>query len=255
MIFNIISGILIFVVLLFFVALKLKDNSIVDIGWGIGFIIISIISLISGGKFLPAGLLVSTLVTIWGLRLALHIFIRGRGKGEDFRYKKWREEWGKTLVIRSFFQIFILQGFFMLVIGIPIIVTNSSTREGLNIIDFIGAIIWIIGFIFQAVSDFQLLKFKKNPASKGKIMKDGLWKYSRHPNYFGESVMWWGIFIISISSGNYFFSVISPLTITFLLLKVSGVPMLEEKYRDNDEYQDYIRKTSAFFPRKPLNIN
>jgi steroid 5-alpha reductase family enzyme len=183
--------------------------------------------------------------------LTLHIFLRNHGKPEDFRYANWRKEWGKHVVIRSFFQVFMLQGFFMFIIALPIIITKASVPQKLGFIEIAGSIIWLIGFLFEAIGDYQLLKFKKLPENKGKIITTGLWKYTRHPNYFGECVMWWGIFIVSIPSGYFYISVISPLVLTWLLTRVSGVPMLEEKYKGNEEFEQYAKKTNSFVPWFP----
>jgi len=235
----------------FAVALLRKDNSIVDIAWGPGFIIVALLTFFLEEGFEARHVLISGLVLVWGMRLALHIYLRNRGRGEDFRYAKWRREWGKWVVPRSFFQIFMLQGVFLILIALPIILVNGSSEEGLNLLDAAGAVPWFVGFFFEAVGDSQLSRFKKNPENRGRIMTDGLWKYTRHPNYFGEAAMWWGIFLIALSVRNGWAAVISPLTITFLLLKVSGVAMLEKKYAGNSEFAAYARRTSAFFPWFP----
>ena len=248
MLIAIITSVLVFVTTFFIFALLKKDNSIIDIGWGLGFILISLVSLFFCEKLGAKQLLLNTLVIIWGLRLASYLFIRNHNRGEDFRYKKWREEWKKYFVLRSFFQVFLLQGLFMLIIALPIINTNASSATTINFINIIGSLLWLVGFYFQAVGDYQLFKFKKDPKNKNQVMRFGLWKYTRHPNYFGEATMWWGIFLMSLGSGKDFISLISPITINFLLLKVSGVPMLEEKYKDNLEYQNYIKNTNSFFP-------
>lgn len=240
--------IFIFMNFMYLLALRLKDNSIVDIGWGIGFIIVSLAMLFDRGTFYPRQLLITALVILWGLRLALYIFMRNKGKGEDFRYKQWRNEWGKTIYWRSYLQVFMLQGAIMFVIALPLMQVNASNSSELLPADFIGAAVWLIGFLFEAVGDGQMMRFKNNPANKGKIMRYGLWKYTRHPNYFGEALLWWGIFIIAAGAGNIFISVISPVALTYLLLRVSGVAMLEKKYTGNPEYDEYIRTTSSFVP-------
>lgn len=240
-----------FMLVMFTIAQVIKDNSIVDIGWGIGFIIVTITGLLFADTFIQRQLLVATLVVIWGLRLSVHIFIRNAGKPEDFRYAQWRKEWGKWAVVRAFFQVFMLQGAIMFVIALPIMMVNASTVSGLNGYDAIGLLVWVIGFFFEAVGDYQLYAFKKGGANKGKIIKHGLWKYTRHPNYFGEVVQWWGIFIIAASAGYWYVSIISPVILTWLILKVSGIPMLEEKYKDHPDWSEYAAKTNAFFPAPP----
>jgi steroid 5-alpha reductase family enzyme len=239
----------VYMTLFFMLAQALKDNGIVDIGWGIGFIVLSTVLVFSDLDIGHRQFVLYLLVLIWGCRLALHIYFRNAGKPEDFRYANWRKEWGKYVVIRAFLQVFMLQGFFMLVIALPILMVKADANNTpLNIVDVIGILVWTIGFYFEAVGDYQMLQFKKQPENKGKIIMSGLWKYTRHPNYFGECVMWWGIFIISISAGNFYISIVSPIILTWLLTRVSGVPMLEEKYKGNKEWEAYAAKTNAFIP-------
>jgi steroid 5-alpha reductase family enzyme len=181
----------------------------------------------------------------------LHIGWRNRSKPEDHRYRLWREEWGDSFLIRTFLQVFLLQGFLVLVISLP--VTWSLTHNGppFRSLDAVGFSLWLLGFLFEAIGDFQLLQFKSNPTNKGKIMTSGLWRYTRHPNYFGEVTLWWGIFIICFSVPGSYWTVVGPLTITHLILKVSGTPMLEKRFADNPEYAEYVHNTSAFFPLPP----
>lgn len=229
----------------FIISLIKKRNDVADVFWGIGFVLVAWVIFLFFGNFNLHSVLVNILVTIWGVRLALHIGWRNRGKSEDFRYKAWREEWGKTFFWRSYLQVFILQGVFLFLISLPIVFVNSRKTE-FGVFDILGLVIWLIGFFFEAVGDYQLLQFTKNPSYKGKIIQTGLWKYTRHPNYFGEVVLWWGIFCFALPFG--FWTIISPLTISFLLLKVSGIPMLEKKYENNPEFAEYKKRTSAFFP-------
>jgi steroid 5-alpha reductase family enzyme len=215
----------------YIIALIKKDNSVVDIAWGIGFILIALLTF-----FLEGGFEVR------------HIL------GEDFRYAQGRREWGKWFLVRSFFQIFMLQGFLMLIIAYPVMLVNHSRETGISFLDGAGFVIWFLGFFFEAAGDYQLARFKRNPGNKGKIMKYGLWIYTRHPNYFGETAMWWGIFLIALSVKAGWTAVISPLLITFLLLRVSGVTMLEKKYVGNKDFEEYARRTSAFFPWFPKKV-
>ena len=242
------AAVFLYMLFMFFAALLKKDNSIVDIAWGGGFILLALLTFILNGGRTLRSLIVTCLVVIWGSRLALYIFLRHRGKGEDFRYAKWRKDWGRWFILRSFFQIFMLQGLLLLIISYSVILVNHSPKVGLTILDYVGVLVWLIGFFFEAVGDYQLSRFKKNPENKGRIMKYGLWRYTRHPNYFGEAVMWWGIFLIALSVRYGWTAVISPLVITFLLLRVSGVIMLEKKYKENEEYAAYAQRTSAFLP-------
>ena len=248
------AAVFLYMVLMFLIALVKKDNSIVDIAWGGGFIVVSILTFFLDGEITLRSLIVTCLVVVWGSRLAVYIYIRHRGKGEDFRYARWRNEWGKWFILRSFFQIFLLQGLLLMIISYSVILVNNSSKEGLGILDYIGVLVWLIGFFFEAVGDYQLSRFKRKPENKGKIMTEGLWRFTRHPNYFGEAVMWWGIFLITLSVRYGWTAVISPLVITFLLLRVSGVILLEKKYKKNEEYAEYARRTNAFLPGPPKNI-
>ena len=228
-----------------------RDNSIVDIAWGIGFIFVAMVSFFQETGFETRHILVTVLIIIWGTRLAAHIAIRNKGRGEDFRYAQWRKDWGRWFFVRSFFQVFMLQGFLLLIIGYPLILINHSRETGIVFLDILGLIIWLTGFFFEAVGDYQLSKFKRKAENKGKIMTQGLWRFTRHPNYFGETAMWWGIFLIAFSVRSGWTAIVSPLMITFLLLRVSGITMLEKKYAGDEEFEEYAKRTSAFFPWFP----
>ena len=183
--------------------------------------------------------------------MASHIYFRNRGKKEDFRYLAWRKAWGKTFFWRSYLQIYLFQGFLLLIVVSPIILVGTFEQQPLGFLDFAGILIWVFGFIFEAVGDYQLSQFVTNPKNNGKILKSGLWKYTRHPNYFGEVVLWWGVFLIAFSSALGWLALASPILITFLILFVSGVPMLEKKYVGNEAYEEYAKKTNKFFPWIP----
>jgi len=237
-----------------FVAGQLKNNnSIVDIFWGLGFVIAAVYAIIANKAYTPISLIIALLVSIWGIRLTYHIGKRNIGKPEDFRYVNFRNQWGdKWVKTKAFFQVYMLQYLMLLLISSAYLNIILKKQEGINVLDILGIGIWCVGFYFESKSDHELKIFKKDPKNKGKIMTKGLFKYSRHPNYFGEAVMWWGIYIVGISSGGWMF-IISPLTITFLVRFVSGVPMLEKHYEDNEAFQQYAEKTSIFipwFPRK-----
>lgn len=247
-------SVFVYMTIVFLSALEKKDNSIVDVAWGPGFVGVAILTFFLNEGWTVRHIIISGLVFIWGMRLAIHIGVRKRGKGEDFRYAKWRQDWGRWFVLRSFFQIFMLQGVFLFIIALPIVLINLSHREDLTAFDFLGIGVWCIGFIFEAVGDYQLRQFKKRQENKGKIMTTGLWKYTRHPNYFGEVVLWWGIFSLALSVENGWIAVLSPLLISFLLLRVSGVTMLEKKYAGNLDFEAYAIRTNAFFPWFPKKI-
>ena len=242
--------ILVHATLWFLFSLIKKRNDVADIGWGTGFIVL-VVFLFVTQPYSPTTILVYALVILWGFRLSLHIGLRSQGKAEDFRYLKWREEWGKSFLIRSYLKVYVLQGFFMLIISAPILITAMAKDMSINVFTIIGFILWLMGFAFETIGDYQLSVYIKQKKNKGDIMQTGLWRYTRHPNYFGEILLWWGIFIISLPLENGIFGIISPLTITFLLLYVSGIPMLEAKYKDNLQFKEYKRRTSAFFPLPP----
>jgi steroid 5-alpha reductase family enzyme len=235
--------------LLWFVAAIIKkDNSIIDIAWGLGFMVIAGVNLLISQALSVRQLLITVLIIIWAARLAGYIFFRNKDRGEDFRYAKWRAEWGNKIIIKTFINVFMLQGFLMLIVAYPVILVNNTAQARLNFLDILGLLVWLTGFFFESVGDYQLFKFKKNRSNQGKIMTSGLWKYTRHPNYFGEATIWWGIFLIALSAPYGLTAIISPVLMVFLLLKVSGAPMLEKKYKGNIEFMEYARKTSSFIP-------
>ncbi len=236
----------------FFLSLILRRNDIADVLWGAGFIVLSWTTYFFFQNESLRGLVASLLVTVWGMRLSSHIFSRIRNKPEDFRYKAWREQWGKWFFIRSYLQIYLLQTIFMCIVAMPVLFINAyDTSRQLQGLDIAGIIIWSIGFYFEAVGDWQLSAHIKNPKNKGKLMTEGLWQYTRHPNYFGEVVQWWGIFLISLSVSGGWMSVIGPALISYLIVFVSGVPMLEKKYAGRPDFEEYKKKTSVFFPQLP----
>lgn len=238
--------------MLWLVSLALKDSSIVDIFWGIGFIIIAWLTFtVSQQGYLPRQLLVAVLVTIWGLRLALHIGIRNRGRPEDFRYAKWRKESGPRWWWMSFFKVFLLQGFLMWIVSTPIVAAMTSGFPAiLSPFDMTGVFLWGIGLVFESIADLQLKRFKAEKSNRGKVLTTGLWKYTRHPNYFGEAVLWWGYYTIALAAGRWW-TIFSPILMTFLLLKISGVAMLERSIGSRPGYKAYMEKTNAFVPWFP----
>jgi len=232
----------------FIMSLEKNRNDIADIAWGLGFVMMAWLSYFVSGQTSIRSILVCVLVTIWGLRLAWYIHKRNHGKPEDYRYRKWREDWGRWFYLRSYFQVYILQGILLFMVVSPVILINESEEVSLVIFDFVGILVWIIGFVFETVGDAQLAAFRKNPVNKGKLIKSGLWKYSRHPNYFGEVTQWWGIWFFTFGVGQAGFGLIGPVTITLLILFVSGIPLLEKKYEGRRDWEEYKKKTSRFFP-------
>ena len=237
--------------LVFMVSLIRRRNDVADSAWGLGFVLLAWVSLAISGSITGRGLLVSALVSIWGLRLAWHISARNQNKGEDARYLVWRRQWGKWFYLRSYGQVYLFQGVLIFIISLPVLFVNRVSGPALGWLDLIGVAIWLIGFIFEAVGDAQLARFIKDPTNKGRLMQSGLWRFTRHPNYFGEVTQWWGIWLIALAVPNGLISIIGPLTITFLILKVSGISMLEKQMAKKPEFADYKRRTSIFIPWPP----
>lgn len=232
----------------FLFSLFKKRNDVADVAWGLGFVLLAWVSFYLSGASGARELIVSLLVSVWGLRLAWHIYKRNKGKLEDYRYQKWRIDWGRWFYLRSYFQVYLLQGALLFLIVLPVLVINKNFGSLLGVFDFVGVAVWLIGFYFEAVGDAELARFIKNPENKGKLLQSGLWAYTRHPNYFGEVVQWWGIWLVALSVPGGVFTIIGPLTITFLILKVSGIPMLEKKMEEHPDFAEYKRRTSMFIP-------
>ena len=238
---------------LWLVSLAIRNASIVDIFWGAGFVVIATITFVQSDGYPARKLLITYMAVIWGLRLAIHIGWRNHGKGEDFRYQAMRKRIGERFALVSLFTVFGLQGVLMWVISLPLQIAQISREPArLTWLDLFGAGLWVIGFLFEAIGDLQLTLFRVNPANKGKVMDRGLWAYTRHPNYFGDALLWWGFFVIALATPPGWWTVISPVLMTTLLMKVSGVALLEKTLvKTRPEYRYYVRRTSAFFPRPP----
>lgn len=232
----------------FVVSLFKKRNDVADVAWGLGFTLMAWTSLLLSGNFVTRGLLVSILVSVWGLRLAWHIHARNKGRGEDYRYAAWRAGWGRWFYVRSYLQVYVLQAVLLFAISLPVLVINHMSKSPLGWLDVLGVAVWLVGFYFEAVGDAQLGRFIKDPANKGKLMTHGLWQYTRHPNYFGEVTQWWGVWLLALSVPFGGWTVVGPLTITVLILFVSGVPMLEKKMVQHPAFVTYKKSTSMFFP-------
>jgi steroid 5-alpha reductase family enzyme len=240
-----------YMTLWFLISLIKKRNDVADVAWGLGFVLLAWTSFFLSGSSGARGVLAGILVSIWGLRLAWHIHARHRGKPEDFRYMAWRREWGKWFYARSYAQVYLLQGALLFIVALPVVTINRNTGGTFGLFDGIGACVWLFGFLFESVGDAELARFAKDPLNRGKILQSGLWRYTRHPNYFGEVVQWWGIWLMAVAVPGDWFSIVGPLTITFLILKVSGIPMLEKKMAENPDFAEYKSKTSVFLPRFP----
>lgn len=238
--------------LLWIISLLKNDASIVDVFWGLGFIIVSLFYFNLQIDPATRQWLVIALVVIWGLRLALHILQRNWGHGEDPRYRAWREQAGKAFWWKSYFKVFLLQGLVLWLVSWPLLAAQQSTKTLWTMFDVIGITLWSLGFFFEAIGDFQLARFKRNSLNKGKVMRAGLWRYTRHPNYFGEALIWWGFYAFALNTSSNWWTIISPMLMTFLLMRVSGVAMLEKSLVvTKPEYKNYIESTNAFFPGFP----
>lgn len=238
--------------LLWLLSLKLKDASIVDIFWGLGFAMVAVTTYLATDGFAGRKQLITALTIIWGVRLAWHIGSRNIGKGEDYRYQAMRKKLGAKFPIMSLFTVFLLQGALMWLISMPLQAAQIPAQpDRLTVWDSAGLLVWIVGFLFEAIGDWQLRRFKSDPANKGKLMDQGLWAFTRHPNYFGDALLWWGFYLIACAAGAWW-TVFSPALMTFLLLKVSGVAMLERSLtKTKPEYEAYARRTNAFLPWFP----
>ncbi|MFK7819996.1 MAG: DUF1295 domain-containing protein [Planctomycetaceae bacterium] len=241
----------IMMVAVWLISLLIRDVGIVDIGWGIGFVLIAWVTFISS-KQTTRCWLISILVTTWGLRLAGYLAKRNLGKGEDYRYVAMRERHGSRFPTVSLFTVFGLQGVVMLIVALPILTGQTQQADApIDVITMAGCVVWLVGFIFEAGGDWQLARFKSNPQNKGKVLDRGLWKYTRHPNYFGDFAIWWGTYLIAFGSGGTWWSAVGPAVMSVFLMKFSGVGLLEKNLTRKPGYADYIARTNAFFPWFP----
>lgn len=250
-----ITSIVIFIYynLCFIISIIKKRNDVADIAWGLGFIIAALCPIFLYKYLNIKNIITTTLVIAWGLRIALHIYLRNKGKKEDYRYAAWRESWGKYFYLRTYLQVFLLQGVLLIIIVSPVLLINATQASTLTVLDFMGIIVWIFGFLCESVADHQLTCFLKDPANKGLLLMNGLWRYSRHPNYFGEITQWWGLFLVALSTPWGFLTIIGPLTITFLIINISGIPLLEKKMSEHPAFEVYKNKTSMLIPWPPKN--
>ncbi|MEI5995527.1 DUF1295 domain-containing protein [Candidatus Enterococcus mansonii] len=234
---------------LFFWAQALHNNSIVDLAWGLGFVIVALTGYITMPQKTTISTIIVILVAIWGVRLFLHLAKRNIGKPEDYRYVNMRKRWGTHWVkLKTYLNVFVLQGVLLLIVSMPILFVVTSSVNDFYWWNGLGIIIWLLGFVFETIGDYELTQFKKDSRNKGKLLTTGLWSITRHPNYFGEALSWWGIFLISLNTTRNMWGIIGPITITLLLLFVSGVPLLEKKYKDRPDFIAYAKKTSKFVP-------
>ena len=237
--------------LLWVVSLLRRDVSIIDIFWGCGFVLVTWISLATADRLQPGSGLLALMVTLWGLRLAGYLAWRKSGKPEDYRYVAMRRQHGKRFPLVSLVTVFGLQGILIWIISLPIQVGISSA-PGWPWAASLGVTLWSIGLFFESVGDYQLARFKADPANRGRVLDRGLWRYTRHPNYFGDFLVWWGIYLVAMQPSSWWWTVVGPLLMSVLLIRVSGVKLLESSLQTRvTGYDQYIRNTSAFFPRPP----
>ena len=238
--------------LLWLASLWLANASIVDMWWGPAFVLALAVYLQFALPAHPRGWLILGTTTLWALRLAWYIGQRNVGHGEDPRYRAWREQHGGRWWWRSYLQVFVLQAVIAWMVSSPLSFAARGDAPFPSILDLTGTVLFVVGLLFEAVADAQLAAFKRNPASHGQVMDRGLWRYSRHPNYFGEALLWWGFGLIGASAPGGWVGLIGPLLMTFLLLRVSGVALLERGLvKTRPGYADYVARTSAFVPWFP----
>src|SRR3990167_8650123 len=223
----------------------MQNNNVLDIAWGLGFIMVALFTINKNGLYLPAQLLATTLVIAWAFRITVYLFIRNYGKPEDIRFVQAAAHWGNRRSLYSFIFFYLMQGALTILICIPLIFINSSSSGSLTFLSIIGAAIWLLGISIETIADIQLYTYLKNPAHHGLIMQSGLWKYSRHPNYFGEITLWWGIWLIALSIPYGWMTIVGPVTITSIILFLSGTPMTEKQLSKLAGFQEYKAKTSV----------
>jgi steroid 5-alpha reductase family enzyme len=236
------------------VSVVVRNASIVDVAWSLNFLAVASLGVLVGEGLMARRVLVLVLVLVWSLRLSLHIAVRNHGKGEDYRYRAFRERYGPDRYWWvSLFQVFWLQGGIAFVVSAPLLVAAAGVSpEALTWADLLGAILWLVGFAFEAIGDAQLDAFKRDRGNAGKVMDRGLWRYTRHPNYFGDATLWWGYGLIGLLAPWGWAALIGPVVMTLMLLKVSGVAMLERTIATRRPgYEEYVRRTSAFIPLPP----
>ena len=234
------------------VSVAVKDSSIVDIFWGSGFVVIGWVSFAIADGAPERRWLLAMLTTLWGLRLTIHLARRNLGHGEDFRYQAMRAKAGASWPLRSLWAVFWAQGILMWLVSLPVQVgQQGDTAGGWGWLVVAGIVVFAIGLFFETVGDLQLTRFIADPANKGTVMDRGLWRYTRHPNYFGDFSVWWGLYLIALAAGAWW-TIIGPIIMSVLLIRVSGAGLLEKSIgKRRAGYDEYIARTSAFFPRPP----
>jgi len=228
------------------------NASIVDVAWGLGFVAVAWMVAARVDGNVDRQFLIVAMTTLWGVRLAVYLVIRNRGAGEDHRYRAMRKRWGSRFPLASLGTVFLLQGILMWIVSLPVQLGQVEQTPDVGIVAWIGVVLWAVGFFFEAVGDAQLAQFKRDPANDGLVMDRGLWKFTRHPNYFGDACVWWGIALVAAETTVGRWGLLGAVVMTVLLLKVSGVALLEKSLvKRREGYGDYIARTSPFLPRPP----
>lgn len=235
------------------ISVRNQDASVADIGWGLGFVLLAWVYCGLSPELTLRSWLVAALATLWGTRLSVDILRRHRGKGEDPRYQAMRAAQGPPFWWRSLFTVFWLQGAILWFVAQPLLVAVWAAQPAaLTAVDGLGVVLFAIGFGFEVVGDYQLERFKAEPSNRGHVLDRGLWRYTRHPNYFGDATLWWGLFAIAAATPRGWLTVLSPALMTYLLMRVSGVTLLEDGLKASKPgYREYIARTPAFFPWFP----
>ncbi len=226
-----------------------KDTSIANFTWGGGVLIVTLYTFFRMSNFLLRQILTTTMICLWSIRLIAYVYKRYTGK--DPRFVGWKWQGFKALIINSFWVFG--QIIMIIIMSNPVVTINmhNNMPHIISLFDIVGIVLWILGYCYESISDYQLSQFMKKPKNKGHVMQSGLWRYSRHPNYFGESIMWWGIYCVSLSVPYAWMTILAPVTITLLLVYITGIPLLENAMANNVEYQEYKKHTSKFIPWFP----
>jgi len=248
-----VAAVAVLMIVTWLVSLAMHDASIVDIVWGLNFVVVAVVAAVAGDGAHARSVLLLGMVGLWGLRLSGYLARRNLGHGEDFRYQAMRRKYGDRFGLISLVVVFGLQGVLALVVSLPVqLAATTDQPESLGPLAVLGVILWAVGFAFESIGDAQLARFKRDPSSAGQVMDRGLWRYTRHPNYFGDFCIWWGVFLVAAETVPARWGVVGPLLMSFLLLRVSGVALLESTITSRRPgYAEYVERTSAFFPRPP----
>ncbi len=229
-----------------------RDAGVADIAWGLLFVVIAWASYLGGGQT-PPMLLAALLTSLWGLRLTFHIGKRNLGEAEeDRRYTRMREKRPGIFWLWSYPMVFLLQGVLALLVAMPLYSLGFADQESVGLLSWLGVPVFVVGLAFEAIGDAQLTRFRRDPSTKGQVMDRGLWRYTRHPNYFGDATVWWGLWLVAVGSGAAWWTFAGPLLMSYLIVRVSGVRMLEADMAERrPAYREYMERTSAFFPMPP----